>query len=738
MNLKTGLAFLIFFPFVMGVVSFLTGIHCVRRREVAGAFEGQENLRDALTIGAAVLEFLCAIALCAVAVISRGSLGNAGGQFGITLSLIKVCGLGLNFTLDGFRAVYVCVAAFMWMMATVFSGEYFARLHNRSRFYLFLLWTLGATIGVFLSADLYTTFLFFEVMSFTSYAWVAQEENEKALRAASTYLAVAVLGGLVMLMGIFLLYHQLGTVKIEDLKSAAAGCGDRTMLYAAGACMLVGFGAKAGAFPLHIWLPKAHPVAPAPASALLSGILTKTGIYGILILSCHIFFHDGFWGSIVLALGVITMFWGAFLAVFSVDLKRTLACSSMSQIGFILVGIGMQGLSGEENALAVRGTILHMVNHSLIKLVLFIAAGVIYRNTNGITLCHGLELNRIRGFGKKKPLLAVIFLTGALAIGGIPLFGGYISKTLLHESIVEYGGGTVMKAAEWIFLFSGGMTVAYMTKLFAAIFLERNEDASLQNQYDHKTHYMSPATTFALGGSAAVLLIWGAFPHAIMDRAAGLAQQFMGLEEAGHRTSYFSPGNLKGGLTSIAIGTVLYLFFIRKCLVRKKQGGGSEYINAWPGWLDLEELLYRPLLLKVLPGIFGGACGLLDRLCGSALALRVLSNVCGTVCRIMDSFVDSVVVLLRKTLYRDSPLPHERLEGNVFTECLGRLMNAIQAIGNHTWRKDEPNHRDYVHLAAVRNEQFKETNHLIQRSLSFGLLLVCIGLALTLLYIIWW
>ena len=118
-------------------------------------------------------------------------------------------------------------------------------------------------------------------------------------------------------------------------------------------------------------------------------------------------------------------------------------------------------------------------------------------------------------------------------------------------------------AVEWIFLFSGGMTVAYMTKLFVAIFLEKNEDAALQEQYDGMARYRKPATTFALAGSAAVLFLWGLFPHTLMDRVAGLAREFMGLEEAGHQVSYFSFENLKGGLISITIGAVLYLFFIR-------------------------------------------------------------------------------------------------------------------------------------------------------------------------------
>ncbi len=707
------LAVLVFFPFIAGICAY---------------FSGKKS--RLLTVLAAVSEFGIMIA----AALLYGNLrqGMAGissfpwnpVKLSLEYFLPEICGFGLHFCMDGFRLVYGCVAGFMWMMAALASVAYFQGHRNVNRFCLFLLWTLGATMGVFLSADLYTTFLFFEVMSFTSYVWVAQEENRPSLRAAGTYLAVAVIGGLVMLMGIFLLYHSLGTLEISELQRAAETYGNRGILYAAGGCMLFGFGAKAGAFPLHIWLPKAHPVAPAPASALLSGILTKAGIYGILLLSCNLFLHDETWGRVILALGVVTMLGGALLAVFSIDLKRTLACSSMSQIGFILVGIGMQCMLGEENGLAVHGTMLHMVNHSLIKLALFLTAGEIYRKT------HFLDLNQIRGYGRRKPLLKVIFLTGALAIGGIPMFGGYISKTLLHEAIVEYGGGMVMKTVEWLFLFSGGLTVAYMTKLYVAIFVEKNSDEGLQAQYDGAKKYLSDSSAFALGGSTLVLFLWGLFPHRIMDRAARLAEGFMnyfagsagndglaegvtGLAEAAQTVRYFSLTNLSGGLVSIAIGAAVYLFFIRKILIRGNGKESGEYVNLWPAWLDLEELLYRPLLLNILPVI------------------------CAVACRALDSFTDTLVVILRKTVYRDSPLPHELPEGNGLTLALGRAMNGIQSLGNHTWRRKAPVEKDYIHLFALWNAELQENNRIIQRSLSFGLLMFCGGLALMLVYIIW-
>ena len=746
------LAFLVFYPFLGAFATYLAGRGSEKATfsaAASGIFAGrggkQGKLRDHVADFVVISEFLV---MLLVLIFQSGSVEGvlqsvaAAGEDGPTavigvslgahsLHIANICGLGLNFTLDGFRLLYGLIATFMWMMTTIMSGEYFGRQESggrshgakgsagknasggedhTNRFYLFLLLTLGATMGVFLSEDLFTTFIFFEIMSFTSYVWVAQEENAAALRAAETYLAVAVIGGLVLLMGLFILYQELGTLTMSELLAAADECPDQTLLYAAGGCILVGFGAKAGAFPLHIWLPKAHPVAPAPASALLSGILTKSGIFGILVITGNLFPYDEGWGELLLGIGVLTMFGGALLAVFSIDLKRTLACSSMSQIGFILVGVGMQSMLGE-SALAVHGTFLHMANHSLIKLVLFMAAGVIFMNA------HALDLNEIRGFGRNKALLKVIFLTGALAIGGIPFFGGYISKTLLHESILEYGGGWVMKLVEYVFLLSGGLTIAYMTKLYVAVFVEENSDRKLQQKYDGMKRYMNQETTFALAGSALVLFIWGFFPAHIMNPAAKLAQGFLNLSEYGEEVRYFSLSNLSGALISIVIGVLVYLFVIRRLLMRQEQAGKKRtawvYINAWPAWWDLENVIYRPVLLRFLPLVFG------------------------IVCRVLDSVLDGIVVFLRRTIYRDSPLPHERLEGNVLTSLAGTCLNLFQRLRNATWGKRDPVQRDYRHVLAYRQAKAKESSMLIQRSLSYGLALFGIGLTITLIYLIW-
>lgn len=618
----------------------------------------------------------------------------------------NICDQGLYFQLDGFRALYGAIAALMWMMTTIFSKEYLHHYRNRNRYYLFTLLTCGATMGVFLSADLFTTFIFFEIMSFTSYVMVVHDEKPGAMRAGETYVAVAVIGGMVMLMGLFLLQHELGTLNMGELLEHCEELEDKSRLYLASALILFGFGAKAGMYPLHIWLPKAHPVAPAPASALLSGILTKAGVFGILVVSCNIFLHDPIWGSVILAIGVITMFLGAFIAVFSIDLKRTLACSSMSQIGFILVGVGMQGLLGHHNALAVWGTFLHMVNHSLIKLVLFMAAGVVYMNL------HKLDLNEIRGFGRNKPLLKVIFLMGYLGIIGMPLWNGYVSKTLLHESIVEYivilaeeGMATgLFSAIEWIFLISGGLTAAYMTKLFVAVFLEKNPYHQDKMEASDKK-YMNKQSAFALGVSALILPLIGMLPDVFMVGMAELGQGFMHGHGPEHAIAFFSWVNLKGAIISLVIGAVVYFAIIRTCLMKTDENGNRVYINAWPAWLDLENLLYRPVIQKVLPAIGGAFAWVCDRLAEPVGAILVF----------LGAFVS-------------------RLESQITDWIAAFLQHGPLA------KVDIPEHNaaDFEKGSIINDLPISKLEQRITGSFSFGLLMFGIGFCIAIIYLVIW
>lgn len=603
-----------------------------------------------------------------------------------------LCASGIHFTIDGFRLLHGLLATFLWLAAMIFSTEYMEREKNKTRFYLFSVFTYLATMGIFFASDLFSIFIFFEIMSFTSFVWVAQDEKKESLKAASTYLAIAVTGGLVMLMGIFMLYSNYGSPLV------------------AGVCLMIGFGAKAGIFGLHVWMGDSYSAAPAPASALLSGILSKTGLYGILVVTVSLFMGNINWGYFVVVMGLLTMSCGAVLALFSVQLKRTLAFSSMSQIGFMVTGIGMMALMGSEGTIAARGTVLHMLNHSLIKLVLFLIAGIIYRNVGK------LDLNDIRGYGRRKPLLKFTFLTAALGIGGIPLFNGYVSKTLLHEGIVEgiqagIFSGTFLHIAEWIFLTCGGFTIAYMAKLFIAIFMETNNADAVQVIYDGQKTYVGKHTAVMLTLTSAIMLLIGILPGFFADRMADICEGFLGVRGLAYGIRYFSLHNLTGAVISIVLGIGLYILAVRICMM-KKENGQLIYADCWPEWMNLEKTVYKPLCLKVLPAI------------------------AGFFCRICDSFPDLFIVILRKTVFRDSKLPHELEEGSVVSYTLGNVWNAVVWGMNHTFWRKHPDYEDYVHAFAVKEEEWVEDKYIIARSLSFGLLLFCVGLCTTLLYVL--
>ncbi|MCR5726840.1 MAG: sodium:proton antiporter [Lachnospiraceae bacterium] len=663
---------LILWPFVSAVICYLAGWKKnpageQGSRETEAEAKKRKDFRNILVISSIVLEVM----LYVFAVLSREKLGTS-------LDIDKICGLGIHLYFDGFRTVYAGVALLMWSMTALFSREYFANYRNRNRYYFFFLLTLGATLGVFMSKDLYTAFIFFEIMSFTSYTWVAHDEKPAAMKAAGTYLAVAVIGGLVMLMGIMMLYFKLDTVEIGRLNEAAYAAmenGDTAFVFAAGIMILFGFGAKAGMFPLHIWLPKAHPVAPAPASALLSGILTKSGIYGVLVLCFEIFRGNKNWGVLILVLGVITMFVGAVLAVFSIDLKRTLACSSMSQIGFILTGCAISVLLNGEPpyeyhaiSLSASGTVLYMVNHSMFKLVLFMCAGAVYMKL------HKLNLNEIRGFGRGNKFLMAMFGIGALGIMGVPLFSGYISKTLIHEGIVEYYHeleGTAaffIKAVEYLFLLSGGMTIGYMLKLFIAIFIEKpvktsgetskNKNKAASHDTDHHVDLnakwkVSPLSAVALILPAAFIVVCGVIPDIYINRLSPFMNDMTHAAEIEH-ISIFSLENLKGFVISLTIGLLVYLF-IRKVLM-KEEKGVKVYVDRWPKALDLEELVYRPLILKILPGLFAGIFKGLIRL------TEILWNALLTFGKglgfVASSFGEAIIYSIKKIFFKELPENH--------------------------------------------------------------------------------
>ncbi|WP_315114760.1 complex I subunit 5 family protein [uncultured Clostridium sp.] len=492
----------------------------------------------------------------------------------------NIMGTGLYLKLNVFRYIFVWLTTLIWFLVIVYSTSYMKSYKDKNRYYLFFMLTYWSTLGIFISENLLNLFTFFEIMSLTSYPLIIHEEEESSHEAGDTYIIMAVAGGLVLLMGLFLLYDFTQTLLLGELKIAVSKIGDIKYLIAS--LILFGFGVKAGAVPLHIWLPKAHPAAPAPASAILSGILLKTGIFGIMITTGYIFPDDFNISSVILVLGFTTMFIGGLLALFQRNIKRTLAYSSMSQMGYILVGIGLMGILGEHKAIAFYGTLYHIINHVIYKVLLFLAAGAIY-------MClHQLDINSILGFGKNKNLFKYLFLIALCGIIGMPGFNGFISKNLLHHALAEalhIYGGIWLTLGEYIFIISSGFTTAYMLKLFIAIFME-GEDKYSKDKYISKTAFI-PMLILAL-----LILFIGIKPQFVIKVIEKASISF-GIHGR-IATDFYSIENIKSSFVSIGLGILVYILFIRKYL-RVVSDKEITYINTTLSWFSIEKNIYIPL-----------------------------------------------------------------------------------------------------------------------------------------------
>ncbi len=510
----------------------------------------------------------------------------------------NVMGTGLHLKVDMLRYAMLFISALAWFLTTMYSTQYLIKKKKRNRYYFFFMLTYAMTIGVFMSENIINLFTFFEGMSLTSYVLVIHDEDKYSHDAGRSYLAMAIAGGLVMLFGIFLAFDYTGTLDIGDMGKIMPTLGD--IKYVIALLIMFGFMIKASVFPLHTWLPKAYTAAPTPSSALLSGILLKTGLFGIIIVLVELMNFDVSIALLLYCLGIINIFLGGILAIMQRNVKRIIAYSSMSQTGFMLMGIGLVGILGKEGGLALSATILYMINHAFFKILLFMGTGIIYM------ILGELSINKISGFGRKKYKLKAFFLIGVLGLCAFPGFNGFISKTLLHEAILEAYHSThhiFFMITEYLFIIGGGLTVAYMLKLFVAIFMENNPE--FYGQYNELVHKRA---LIPMGILAGLIVFIGLFPNAILSPLTDYAE-YIGFEPILHLTVY-SAESVIYSMVSLFIGVLIYQLIIRRKLYVKLETGGA-YFNPSLGWFSIESDLFEPVL-KLLFKVFSILFSLID------------------------------------------------------------------------------------------------------------------------------
>jgi len=588
-----------------------------------------EKFRNLLAIAFSAASFLCCV-LIFPRVFSHGRILQTTLPLFFGEFVVSADRLGLIFAL---------VASGAWLFSTIYAYSYIQHEERRTRYHTFSLLTEAATLGVFLASNFFVLFVFFELMGMLAYVLVVHSQTYEARKAGVKYIFMTIYGGLSLLAGIVLYYSYANGVSFAP--------GEKSAYLLTSACfiavsfMMVGYGIKAGMIPLHVWLPLAHPAAPSPASALLSGVMIKAGAFGLIRLIGT--FHVGAaahgsagvlassgggehapavhasanmanlhvlgWALIVLA--VVTMVGGMILALVQTNIKRLLAYSSISQMGYILMGLGAAAFLGHEGAMGLAGGIYHILNHTMFKALLFLGVGAVYYST------HTLQLTELGGLWKKMPVTAFLCCVAGLGIMGIPLFNGFASKTLLHHAIVEaaHVGGPLIKAVEVIFIITAGGTICYIAKLILLTFFghyrgiahdsgsskrEVSADSihagagseSLSSELVAVEHVGADVHNSAgsageharevpfpmqigMAAFACGILVFGLFPHLVLSKIiAPVLGSFANLDP--HMVHHiaeehiFTLSNIKGILPSLGVGITFFVVAMKWDLFRLK------------------------------------------------------------------------------------------------------------------------------------------------------------------------
>ncbi|MBA1333764.1 MAG: Na(+) H(+) antiporter subunit A [Firmicutes bacterium] len=416
--------------------------------------------------------------------------------------------LQIHFQVDRLGALFAFLASLMWIFVTVYSFGYMRGHAKQLRYFAFFTVCLGITMGIAYSANLFTLYIFYELLTVATYPLVVHKEDKKALDAGKKYLIYSFSGAALILIGMILVYALTGTLDfVPGGGTAFRGALPMGVPVAAYFVLFfVGFGVKSALVPLHSWLPAAM-VAPTPVSALLHAVaVVKAGVFSMTRAVYYVFGPEAIKGfnAYFVYIVAFSILFGSVLAIGQTNLKRRLAYSTISQLGYVLLGVLLV------NSRGYTGGVLHIVNHGLIKIVLFLCAGAI------ITRTGKTEINQLKGIGKQMPVTMGIFALASVCLVGIPPTNGFVSKWYLSLGSLDAGQPLLVA----VLLLSALLTAAYLFPIVGIAFFTKG-DREIQGVEEAPRSMLYPLVALAF-----LMLASGAFADRIIDFLAG------GLEEA--------------------------------------------------------------------------------------------------------------------------------------------------------------------------------------------------------------
>lgn len=468
----------------------------------------------------------------------------------VSLSLLALSGLLLSTVWDGGITVYevgefgkygivlvadllsssmVVLNCLIGCMGLIYSYDYIESKSLNLTYHSLYNLMLAGINGIFLTGDIFNLFVFFEIMLLSSGALIVANETSTVtkisdkMEATMKYIVLNMLGSNVMLIAVASLYASIGSLNMADIAYKIQSLADAgTMpwhIYAIGLLFIIVFGGKAAVFPLHYWLPDVHPTAPSPISAMLSGVIIKIGAYGILRILFVIFAPlKGVFGPIILMMALITIGLGAIAAIGQNDVKRLLAYSSVSQIGYVFLGFGMGAIAYDAGEIAgsvliIAASFVYLVNHALAKSMLFLTSGGIIHKAGT------RDMRKMGGMVNSSPAMTATFLVGAMSIGGVPPMGGFISKFVLFDA----GLKSQFYIPIGIALIFAIFTLFYMFRGWIFIFWGARDPQ--YGEYSH--HNLSALMVGPIVVLAILVFVLGIYAEPLLGIANTIAVQIM-------------------------------------------------------------------------------------------------------------------------------------------------------------------------------------------------------------------
>ena len=436
---------------------------------------------------------------------------------------------GIVLVADLLSSSMVVLSCLIGCMGLIYSYDYIESKSLNLTYHSLYNLMLAGINGIFLTGDIFNLFVFFEIMLLSSGALIVANETSTVtkisdkMEATMKYIVLNMLGSNVMLIAVASLYASIGSLNMADIALKVRILSEAgTMpwhIYAIGLLFIIVFGGKAAVFPLHYWLPDVHPTAPSPISAMLSGVIIKIGAYGILRILFVIFAPlKGVFGPIILVMALITVGLGATAAIGQTDVKRLLAYSSVSQIGYVFLGFGMGAIAYEAGEIAgavliIAASFVYLVNHALAKSMLFLTSGGI------IHKAETRDMRKMGGMVDSSPVMAATFLVGAMSIGGVPPMGGFISKFMLFDA----GLKSQFYLPIGIALVFAIFTLFYMFRGWILIFWGARDPQ--YGEYSH--HGLSLLMVGPIVVLAVLVFILGIYAEPILGIANTIALQVM-------------------------------------------------------------------------------------------------------------------------------------------------------------------------------------------------------------------